>query len=419
MSEDVKQAFDGFLTAFEEFKASNDARLKEIEKRGSADVVLEEKVSKISDALDKFEGINQRLTQAEQKTKALEQVEKRCDEIEAKINRPGAGGADEAERKAKEYKAAFARYLRIDNHEDLGADERKMFAERKSLVAGNDTLGGYLVSPADMQRDILKDVVEMSPLRAVATVRTIGGPSLKQPRRTGTFAARRVGETETRTETTGLKYGMFEVHAPEMYAEVHVSQQMLEDSEYDLEMELTSEFAEQFAVKEGKEFVDGKGAANEAEGILTNADVGTTVSGHASQITADGLIDLFYGLKSFYSRNGVWVLNRLSIRDIRKLKDSQNQYLWQPGLAGNVPNTILGAPYIEMPDMPNAAANAHPVAFGDFRRGYVVVDRILISVLRDPYSKSNDGLIVFRARKRTGGGVRQAEAIRKLKCATS
>jgi HK97 family phage major capsid protein len=111
----------------------------------------------------------------------------------------------------------------------------------------------------------------------------------------------------------------------------------------------------------------------------------------------------------------VWTLNRLSLAAVRKLKDQQGQYLWTPGIAGNVPNTILGASYVEMPDMPNIGANAFPIAFGDFKRGYVVVDRIAISFQADYTTGADDGLVVFRGRKRTGGGVRQAEAIRKLK----
>ena len=207
-----------------------------------------------------------------------------------------------------------------------------------------------------------------------------------------------------------------------MYALVDVSEQMMEDSEFNLEEELQLEFSEQFAVTEGAALVNGDGAGK-PEGFLQHADVAETVSGSAGSIAdasgqANGLIDLYHGLKTAYAVNGTWLLNRATLSEVRKLKDGQNNYIWQPGLASGVPNTILGQPYVEVPDMPDVAAGAFPIAFGDLRRGYVIVDRINLSVLRDPFTQATSGNVRFIARRRVGGQVVLAEAIRKLKVST-
>ena len=159
-----------------------------------------------------------------------------------------------------------------------------------------------------------------------------------------------------------------------------------------------------------------------SEGFMTNGDVAETNSGSAATIAdaagqANGLIDMAHNLKTAYARNGTWLLNRKTLGAIRKLKDDQNGYVWMPGLAALRPSTILDAPYLEVPDMADEAANAYPIAFGDWRRAYLIVDRISMSVLRDPFTQSTSGTVRFVARRRVGGQVVLAEAIRKLKCA--
>ncbi len=167
---------------------------------------------------------------------------------------------------------------------------------------------------------------------------------------------------------------------------------------------------------EGAAFVTGD-AVGKPEGLLVNADVAETNSGDGGAITADGLIDLFHAVKTAYARNGTWLMNRQTLGEVRKLKDSQGQYLWQPGLQAGVPGAILGAPFVEAPDVPDIAANATPVVFGDFRRGYLIVDRVQMSVLRDPFTQATSGNVRFIARRRVGGQVVLAEAIRKQRIA--
>lgn len=243
-------------------------------------------------------------------------------------------------------------------------------------------------------------------------VRTTSAVEVRMRKRTGTFSAAWVAKQGTRAETTGLTYGLETIPNHELYAMVDVPTQDLEDSDFNLEGLLNDEFAEQFGVAEGTGFVSGD-AVGQPEGLITNAAVATVPSLSASALTADGLIDLYFTLKDAYARNGTWLLRRASLGAIRKLKGSDNNYLWQPGLGATTPPTLLDRPYVECVDMPAIAGAAFPVAFGDFRRGYVIVDRVAISVLRDPYTQATVGAVRFHARKRVGGQVINAEAIKK------
>lgn len=385
--------------AFDEFKAANDARLKEIEKKGSADVLTEDKVKRINEALDAGEKKNAELTQK------LLAAQTQLDAVEAKLNRPGAGGrADEredAERKA------FGMWLR--------KGEKTPETEVKVLRVSDDTAGGYL-APMEYVREITKAVVEFSPARSLVRVRQTSQKAVQIPKRTGTFSAAWVSEIGTRSENTGLAYGMSEIPTHELTAEVYISFAELEDAAFDMENEIAMEMAEQFGVAEGTALVTGNGVGK-PYGFMSDSLVGTTNSGSSSGVTADGLLNLFHAIKTAYSRNGTWVFNRNTLGSIRKLKDGNGNYLWQMGIAQNQPNTINGAPYVELPDMADEASSAKPVAFGDFNRAYVLVDRLAMAMLRDPYTKASVGQVKFVARRRLGGQVVLAEAIRTLTCA--
>lgn len=402
-----KDPIQEVMEAVQELQKTNDANLKK------RDDNLEAKLGTINAHLDKFEPLNQKLTLAEQQNKAMQE---QLDRVETLLNRPDMGGVAATDKEAKEFMAAFDRVMRHPSDQRDPVDVALINKRQAALVSGNDAGAGYLLLPPDMQTEIIKNVIELTPIRSIATVRTIGGPSLKGPRRTGTGSATRVGENQARTNTGDPAYGMYEFHAPEMFARMEVSQQMLEDSAYDLMAELREDASEQFAVREGAESISGTGVG-QMEGILTNADIAITNSGAAATITADGLIDLFYDLKTAHSRNGMFGLKRTTLGAVRTLKDGNGQYLWATGIANGVPNTILGAAYAEMADMPDVAANAYPVVFGDFKRAFIIVDRIAVSIQVDYTTGADNGLVIFRARKRTGGGVRQAEALRKLKCA--
>jgi len=399
MSEDVKNAVEGMAKAFEEFKSTNDARLAEIEKKGSSDPLVEEKIKNIEADLDRFEDINQKLTLAQQESK---QVQDKLTEFETLLKRPEAGvEAKQVDMSIK----AFDKWLR-KGKENMEVDEVK------ALTVSDDTQAGFL-APPEYVRELIKTITEISPMRSIARVRQTSQKSVQMPSRTATFTAQWVAESGTRSETTGYTTQLEEIPTHELYALVDISEQELEDSVFNLEAEMQQEFADQFAKAEGLSMVSGS-AVGRPEGVLTNSSVGTTNSGSGTALTGDGLIDLVHAVKSPYGANGTFIFNRTTLAAIRKLKDTAGQYVFQAGmmLTAGVPNTILGYPYVEMPDMPDVAGSAKPVAFGDFSRGYMVVDRVALSVLRDPFTQATSGNVRYVARRRVGGQVVLAEALR-------
>ena len=401
MSEDVKNAIQEMGHTFEEFKKVNDERLEKVEK-GEATAQLDEKIGKIESKLDGLEEVNQKLVAQEQNQ---ENIKEAVEKLETVITRPNSGLDTKS---VDAYMGAFDSYCRkgLD-----GLDPQ----EKKALTVSNDSTGGYL-APPEYVRELLKTVTEISPIRGISRVRSTGQRSIQVPKRSGQFSAQWVAESGTRSETTGWTVGLEEIPAHEQYAMVDISEQDLEDTVFDLEAEMQSEFSEQFAKAEGSAFVSGN-AVGKPEGFMTNGSVGEVNSGSGTAILADGLISLVHNIKSEYGRNGVFVFNRSTLAAIRKLKDTAGQYVFQVGmsLTGGASNTILGYPYVEATDMPDVAGGAYPVAFGDFRRAYMIVDRVSLAVLRDPFTQATTGNVRYIARRRVGGQVVQAEAINKLK----
>ena len=343
----------------------------------------------------------------------IEKVEKRFDDLEAKMNRKGAGSFETADADVAASKAAKAAYGKLlrRGKEELSPEEKK------ALTVSDDTQAGYF-APVEYANEIIKGIVEFSPVRSVARVMTISRTSVQIPKRTTPLAAAWAAEVGTKSEDTAYRAGLEEIAAEELYARKDISNWLLEDSAFNLEAEMAMEFSEQIGVAEGTAFISGSGVSR-PEGILTNADVSYTATGTTSTISADGLVALVYDIKDGYARNATFALRRASLKVIRQKKDSQGQYLWAPGLAGGQPNTILDYPYIECLDMPVEGAGHFPVLFGDFRRAYTIVDRVDMNILRDPFTLAATGQVRFIGRKRVGGQVVLAEAIRKLKCAAS
>lgn len=347
----------------------------------------------------------------------LDRVNDRLDQLETKLARTAPVIGD-VKPEQREEKAALSKWCRFGS---VSVEEQKFLRlpeEQKALNATAGSAGGYLVTD-DFVQEILKNVVEFSPIRSIARVRMTSQRTVKIPSRTGTFSAAWVAEQGTRTETTGLAYGLKEIPTHEIYALVDISKQELEDAAFNMEAELQAEFGEQFGVAEGTAFVSGNGVGK-PEGFLSNADIGYTAGGHASLINSgDALVNLQYAVKSTYANTGTWVLNRTTLGVIRKLKDGSGAYIWQPNYQLGQAPTILGRPYVEATDMPDIGANTYPIAFGDFRRGYVIVDRVDVEIQRDPYTQATSGNVRFIARKRLGGQLVIPEAVRLLKVATA
>ena len=332
----------------------------------------------------------------------------RADALEIRMNRPEFKREQKSEPTVEQ--KAFDKFLR-------GGQERLSADEIKSLRISDDTAGGYL-APDVFIAELLRNVVLFSPVRNVARVMPIGGPAALLPKRTGGMTGQWVGDTETRPATT-VTFGQNRYPVGEYAAYCDVANSMLEDSAFDVAAELSFEFAEEFGRGEGAAFVNGNSVLSPS-GFMLDPNVTYTPGGDANLVTADGLIDLYHALKTPYRANAVWGMNSATLGAVRKLKITTGQYLLATVGIDNAPiATLMGRPIVEMPDMPDVAANAYPIVFGNFNQGYRIFDRVALSILRDPYSQATNGMTRFHGRRRVAGGTGKPEALRKLKIATS
>lgn len=332
----------------------------------------------------------------------------RLDAEIAKGNRPGTAKEEKSAAAEAESKI-FTTFLR-KGKEALSADEVK------TLRVSDDTAGGYL-APAEFSTEIVKQLVQFSPVRQAASVASTSSSSVILPKRTGRPTANWEGETEESEETEST-YGQLEIPIHEAKCYVDVSNKLLEDAAVNVEAEVSGDLAEEFGRLEGVAFVNGNGA-KKPMGFMADPNIAYSANGHATNLMADGLISLMYAMPAFYRNQGVWMMNGTTLGTLRKLKDGQGNYLWQPAFIAGQPETILGRPVVEAVDMDDVASGTFPIAFGDFSRGYRIYDRIALSILRDPYTQATRSVTRFHARRRVGGAVRLPEALKKLKMATS
>ena len=385
------------------------------ERKGEGDPPVDDPSAIVTAALDELKStVETRVGALETKQADIAKLADRLDKIEVKVNRPGTGEKKSEDEQSAIERKAFTTFLR-KGREALGADEVK------SLRVSDDTQGGYL-APAEFSREVDKNIVQFSPIRQAARVGATSSGSVIVPRRTGRPTAAWVGETETRAATEAA-YGQVEIPIDEIACYVDVSNKLLEDAAVDVAAEVAFDLAEEFGRAEGEAFITGNGVKKPL-GLLNDTGLSYTASGSASVIAdadggANGLIDLFYALAPFYRQRGVFMANGKTIAALRKLKDGQKQYLWQPSIAVGQPETFLGRPIVEAVDLPDISAGTFPVLFGDFASAFRIYDRISLSLLRDPYSQATSGLTRFHARRRIGARVVRPEAVRKLKIATS
>jgi HK97 family phage major capsid protein len=390
---DTEGLLGELMGAFEEFKRTNDGRLAELEKRGSADALTEEKLARLNAALDGAKAAMDRVA-LERSRPALE------------AGRPEAGD---------EYKEAFSAYVKR--------------GEEKALSIGSNPDGGYLV-PSETESEITRRLTSVSPIRAIASVRAVSSSVYKKPVSLTGPATGWVAETGARTETGSPTIDALDFPTAELYAMPAATAAFLDDAAVDVGAWLADEVNAAFAEQETAAFVNGNGT-NKPKGFLQEVQVAesswawdklgylaTGVSGGwPADDPSDTLIDLVYTLKAGYRQNASWVMNRRTQGAVRKFKDADGNYLWQPGVAAGAKATLLGFELVEAEDMPDIGAAATPVAFGDFRRGYLVVDRTGVNVLRDPYTAKP--YVLFYTTKRVGGGVQDFDAIKLLKFAVS
>lgn len=401
MSVEVKQAIDALNRAFEEFKQANDERLAQIEARGSADGALVEKVERLNAEIARLQSA--------------------VDDMSVEMQRRSLGAGDRKETpEARQYREAFGGYLRK-------GDEEGITAVKGAVQTGVDADGGYAV-PEELDREISALLVDISPMRQLAFVRQVGAGYKKLANIRGTTSGW-VGETDSRTETSTPQLADVTPPQGEIYAFPFATQRSLDDVFFDVEAWLAEEVATEFALQEGIAFISGDGS-DKPKGILnypTSTDRDGTRAfgtlqvihtGSASDLGAnpiDVLIDVIYAMKAGHRSQASWLMNSLTVAEVRKIKDDNGQYIWQPSAQAGQPATLHGYPLYEDEAMPDIAADALPIAFGDWRRGYEIVDVMGTRVLRDPYTKKP--YVGFYTTKRVGGGVINSEAIKLVKVA--
>lgn len=394
MDAEIKRLFEQQRKIWEEYTAEVDRRIDEVKAGGAADPLTDEKLAKMDGALD--------------------EIKARLDEAEKKAARPSGGRDESAEAPGQAaYRKAFDRFLR--KGDTAGFDELRA----KDWQIGVDADGGYAV-PEQLDRNILRLLENQSPMRRVCGRMTIGGVQYKKLVAQGRPSSGWVGETDPRNPTTTPTFVELTGTAHEIYAYPFASQIDLEDVFFNAEQWLTDAVAEEFAVQEGLAFLSGDGA-KKPMGILSHPSAaqkdgvrpfGTLEQVAGSAIDHDTLIDVQYALKAGHRNNAVWMMNKATVAAVRKVKGSDLHPLWQPSMQLGQPSSLLGYPIVENEDMPDAGAGNVPIIFGDFKRAYLIIDRVGISTLRDPYNRL--GWVGFYTRKRVGGMLLDSEALKLL-----
>ncbi|QWC58339.1 phage major capsid protein [Erythrobacter sp. 3-20A1M] len=341
----------------------------------------------------------------------VDEVKARVDRIARAATRPALAPVSDT----PEVKGFVDGYLR-----------RGSTAEIKSISGAVPSDGGYAV-PRQIDALIARELTEISPIRAIAQVVQTGSAGYRKLVSTGGTASGWVSETAGRPETDTPRFAEIAPPTGELYANPAASQAMLDDAGFDLEAWLASEIAMEFARAEGAAFVTGTGT-NQPEGFLA-----APASAAADSIRAFGtlqyvgtgddaglgmapdalLIDLVHTLKAGHRQGASFVMNSATLAQVRKLKTGDGAFLWQPGMVEGQPDRLLGYPVIEAEDMPDIATGAFPIAFGNFRHGYLIAERSATQVLRDPFT--NKPFVHFYATKRVGGQVLDSAAIKLLK----
>lgn len=398
---DPKALIEQIGASVKEMRELNDTRLAKIE-------------SKI-DPLD--------VAQFEKMSNTVTELESALGDLNVKLAAFALNGATKAQPVDAEYTSQFSAYVRDGSHDAELKAAHKSGAPRAAMTEGSQADGGY-TTPIEWDRTISGRLKLISPMRQNAQVQSTskaGFTKLFTDRQVGSGW---VGETAARPATSTPQFTALSFGIGELYANPAASQTLLDDSEIDIEQWLAGEVETEFERQESIAFLSGDGT-NKPYGLLTyltggaNAarhpwgDIKVTNSGDAALIKSDTLIDMIYSLPAAYSPNAKFFMNRSSLGAIRKLKDGQGNYLWQPTYVAGQPSTLAGYSLVDMPDMAAVAAGAIPLLFGDMARTYLIIDRVGVRVLRDPFT--NKPYVSFYTTKRVGGGVQNPDAMKGYK----
>lgn len=439
---EFKSLLDKQGEAFTAFKES----VQEEIKGAKDDPVLKDRLDKIEKSLDSA-------VEAKAAIEAKLAAEaKEREDLEARINRSGikATGLEAAKRELeiKDFNAvlkgnAAARGRQIEPVDEKGYDAYRAAQDRyfregkdnlsadevKTLSVGSDPDGGYFVTP-DMTGRMVTRIYETSPIRQIASVQPITTDALEGIEDLDEAGAGYAGEGATSGNTDTPEVGKWRIPVFWIDTEPKATQQLLDDAAVNIEAWLSGKVGDKFGRFENKEFVTGalkiRGivsypiAADSGAGVDWGK-IGYVASGAAGDFAAsnpgDKIHDLTGALKQGYLPNAQFLTRRSVITKVRKFKDGQGQYLWQPSFVLGQPETLVGHPVVRAEDMPALAADSLSLAFGDFRAGYQIVDRQGVRVLRDPFTSKP--YVKFYTTRRTGGGTVNFEAYKVMKFAAS
>lgn len=424
----VADALDKIATTFDEYKKVNDQRLEAL-KKGAATGDLDAKLAKMDEHIT-----------------AISDAKSRLEKLEAKLARPGVmtdekAGAQTPEQVA--YKSAFFDWVRApqDQERQQRCVQAQKALEARSADGSRETratqtvtttgsAGGFAL-PEQIERAIARLSVDISDIRSIATVRTCGTTDYKELIDVNGAAFEWLGETDTRNQTNTPDLAEVAPTFGMGSAKPQASEESLDDLFFNVEQWLIESASEAIAQGEGAAFVAGNGTKKPTGFLAGPAPLATadtsrafgtlqyvpSLQAAAMPTTADVFYDLIYSLRARYRKNARWVTNKLILAALRKYKDTTNQYLWQPSLTAMQPDTFMGYGITEAEDMPVVAANAFPLAFGDFKEGYLIADRVGMRMTRDEIT--TPGFVKFYIRKRVGGKLRNTQAIKLLKIAAS
>ncbi|MBY3268650.1 phage major capsid protein [Rhizobium laguerreae] len=358
---------------------------------------------------------------------ALKPLNEGLTNIEKKMNRPGAltlpgPGQENSEVAAVETKAVRS-FLKSGNR-NFSAEHYLNGDELKTMTVGSDPDGGYTVFPV-LSANITKRLFDQSPMRRLSDVQTISeGDSWEEPIDLDDVGATWVEETEARPETSSPQVGMLRIPVHEIYAMPKVSQRMIDDSSWQIGNWLEGKVADKFGRTEGYAALLGNGV-KKPRGMLTyptalESDLarpwGTiqyVKSGDAAAITPDSLKGVVWALRAPYRLGASWLMNSNTAGTIDKFKNVNGDYIWRDGLTAGAQPSLLGYPVEIDENMPDIGANSLPIAFGNIKKAYVIVDKAGYKLLQDPYTQKP--FVLFYMYRRTGGALRNSEAVKFLR----
>lgn len=424
----LAEAIDGIGRGFEEYKKTNDQRLEAI-KAGKGTADLDVKLAAIDTELNK-----------------LTEIKSEVDALIKKASRPGLASGEREQREdpaVAEYRDSFVNWIRKSADADakreveakwsaLQAKARAGELDKKSaqVITSTGSAGGFAL-PEQIERQIARLSVDISPIRSIATVRTVGSPDYKELFDVNGAGFEWLGEGDTRNQTNTPDLAEVAPTFGMASAKPQATEESLDDLFFDVENWLITSAAEAIAAGEGAAYVSGNGTKKPTGFLAGPTPVATADSGRAfgtlqyiasgqasaMPTSADVFYSLVYGIRARYRSNARWVTSKAILAALRSYKDTTNAYLWQPSLVAGQPDAFMGYPIVEAEDMPAVAANAFPLAFGDFREGYLIADRVGMRMTRDEIT--SPGFVKFYIRKRTGGKIRNSQAIKLLKIALS